>query len=127
VPGSTYTLIAYTIENDGRAMNNLTVGGTTYFTTAPDGVEFNGTFIRGTNTSSTGTRDVANYVQFDTAVADANGRLVLTDVWPGGTDGVGIAGIQLQGAAPVPEPATAALFGLGALALIGLARWRRVV
>jgi hypothetical protein len=38
----------------------------------------------------------------------------------------GIAGIQLQGAAPVPEPATAALFALGALALIGLVRWRRI-
>src|SRR5438132_12197349 len=33
-PGGTYTLIAYTLENDGRAMNNLTVGTTTFYTTA---------------------------------------------------------------------------------------------
>jgi PEP-CTERM motif len=125
-PGDAYTLIAYTVENDGRAMNNLTVGTTSYFTTAPNGLEFDGTFIRALNTNPAGTRDVGNYVQFDSVTADAAGRLTLTDVWPGGTDGVGIAGIQLQGPAPVPEPASAVLLGLGALALIGIARRRTV-
>jgi hypothetical protein len=122
-PGATYKLIAYTLENDGQANNNLTIGSTTFFTTAQNGVDYNGTFVRATNTSSTGTRDVGNYVQFDSVTADDNGRLVLTDVWPSGTDGVGIAGIQIQGAAPVPEPASVVLFGLGTLALIV---WRGV-
>src|SRR5438067_4606208 len=103
-PGGVYTLIAYTVENDGRANNNLTIGNTTFFTTAQDGLEFTGTFVRATNTAANGTRDVGNYVQFDNVTADANGRLVLTDVWPGGTDGVGIGGIQVQGPGPVPEP-----------------------
>jgi len=67
---------------------------------------------------------VGNYVQFDSVTADGNGRLVLTDLWISGTDGSGIAGIQLQGPAPVPEPASVVLFGLGTLALIGW-RWRR--
>ena len=126
VPGTTYTLIAYTLENDGRANNNLTIGSTTFFTTAVDGLEFNGTFVRGTNTSSTGTRDVANYVQFDNVTADALGRIVLTDVFVNLTDGTGIAGIQLQGAAaaPVPEPASVVLLALGTLGLIGFLRRR---
>ena len=126
VPGTPYTLIAYTLENDGRANNNLTIGSTTFFTTAVDGLEFNGTFVRGTNTSSTGTRDVANYVQFDNVTADALGRIVLTDVFVNLTDGTGIAGIQLQGAAaaPVPEPASVVLLALGTLGLIGFLRRR---
>jgi hypothetical protein len=125
-PGATYTLIAYTVENDGRANNTLTVGTTSYITTAQDGLEFNGTFIRAVNTNPAGTRDVGNYVQFDSVTADGNGRLVLTDVFNAGipNDGAGIAGIQLQGPAPVPEPASVVLFGLGTLALIGMA-WRR--
>jgi hypothetical protein len=125
LPGGTYTLIAYTAENDGRANNSLTVGNTKYITTAINGTEFTGAFIRAMNTDPNGTRDVGNYVQFDSAVADGNGRLLLTDVWDGLTDGVGVAGIQLQGPAPIPEPASAVLLGLGALVLIGIARWRR--
>ena len=118
-PGAAYTLIAYTLENDGRANNSLTVGTTKFITTAVDGLEFNGTFIRALNTNpAAGSRDVGNYVQFDGVTADGNGRLLLTDVWDGGTDGVGIAGVQLQGPAPVPEPASVVLFGLGTLALI---------
>lgn len=126
-PGGTYTLIAYTVENDGVANNNLTIGGTTFFTTAQNGINFNGTFIRATNTSSGGTRDLGNYVQFDNVTADASGRLVLTDAFISSTDGAGIAGIQLQGPTPVPEPAGAVLLGLGALVLAGLARWRRII
>jgi hypothetical protein len=127
VAGGTYTLIAYTAENGGRANNTLTVGSTKYITTAIDGAEFNGTFVRAMNTNPNGPRDVGSYVEFDSVTADANGRLVLTDVWDGLTDGVGIAGLQLeQGAvAPVPEPASAMLFALGSLILLGVARWRR--
>jgi hypothetical protein len=121
-PGATYKLIAYTMENDGQANNTLTIGSTKYITTAQNGVDFNGSFIRAVNTAA-GTPDLGNYVQFDSVTADDLGRLVLTDVWNGGTDGVGIAGIQLQGAAPVPEPASVLLFGLGTLALIV---WRGV-
>jgi hypothetical protein len=119
-PGATYTLLAYTVENGGRANNTLTAGTTKYITIAPDGGEFNGTFIRAVNTDPAGTRDVGNYVQFDGLTADANGRLVLTDAFNAGlpNDGAGIAGIQLQGPAPVPEPASVVLFGLGTLALI---------
>jgi PEP-CTERM motif len=124
-PGGTYTLIAYTVENAGRANNNLTIGTTKYFTTAQDGTEFNGTFVRAMNTNPTGTRDVGNYVEFDNVTADSSGRLMLTDAWTTGTDGVGIAGIQLQSAgAAIPEPASVVLFGLGTLALISVARRR---
>jgi len=124
-PGGTYSLIAYTLENDGQANNNLTIGTTKYITTAQNGVDFTGAFIRAVNTDpAAGKRDVGNYVQFDSVTADGNGRLVLTDLWISGTDGSGIAGIQLQGPAPVPEPASVVLFGLGTLALIGW-RWRR--
>jgi hypothetical protein len=125
LPGGTYTLIAYTAENDGRANNSLTVGTTKYITTAINGTEFTGAFIRAVNTDPAGTRDVGNYVQFDAVTADATGRLLLTDTWDGLTDGVGVAAIQLQGPSPIPEPASAVLLGLGALVLIGMARWRR--
>ena len=125
VPGGTYTLIAYTAENAGPANNSLTIGSTKFVTTAQNGTDFNGTFIRAMNTNPTGTRDVGNYVEFDNLTADASGRLMLTDTWDGLTDGVGIGGIQLQGPAPVPEPAGAVLLGLGTLVLIGVARWRR--
>ena len=125
-PGATYTLIAYTMEDGGRSNNNLTIGNTKYFTTNQTGTDFNGTFIRAMNTSQTGTRDVGNYVEFDNVMADSSGRLVLTDVWAGtpvGQNGAGIAGIQLQtpAGAPVPEPASVVLVGLGTLALI---MWR---
>jgi hypothetical protein len=125
-PGATYKVIAYTMENDGRGNNTLTIGSTKYITTAQNGVDYNGTFVRATNTNPAGPRDVGNYVQFDSVTADDNGRLVLTDTWDGGTDGTGIAGIQIQGAAPVPEPASALLFGLGMLAFACLARRRRI-
>lgn len=123
MPGATYKVIAYTLENDGQANNTLTIGSTKYITTAQNGVDFNGTFIRAMNTDPAGTRDVGNYVQFDGVTADENGRLVLTDVWNSGTDGVGIAGIQVQGAAPVPEPTSVVLLGLGAVALIVWRGW----
>src|SRR5438132_13104048 len=90
-PGGTYTLIAYTLENDGRANNSLTVGTTKFITTAVDGLEFNGTFIRAQNTNPAGTRDVGNYVQFDSGTSDSSGRLVLTCVWGGSTDGGRVA------------------------------------
>ena len=133
VPGGTYTLIAYTIENGtggagvgAQSNNTLTVGNTKYYTTAP--VDFNGTFIRAMNTNPAGPRDVGNYVEFDNVIADANGRIVLTDTFDGPSpqqDGTGIAAIQLQGPAPIPEPASAALVCFGAAVLIGMARWRR--
>jgi hypothetical protein len=124
-PGGTYNLIAYTLENDGQGNNNLTVGATKYITTAQNGVDYNGTFVRAVNTDpAAGKRDVGNYVEFDNVTADGNGHLVLIDMWISGTDGSGIAGIQLQGPAPVPEPASVVLFALGTLALIGW-RWRR--
>jgi hypothetical protein len=128
VPGGTYTLIAYNMEDNGRTNNTLTVGNIKYITTAQTGADFTGAFVRAMNTDPNGTRDLGNYVEFDNLTADANGRLVLTDVWdgtPATQNGAGIAGIQLQGPAPVPEPASAVLLGLGTLVLIGIARWRR--
>jgi hypothetical protein len=128
-PGGTYTLVAYTMEDTGRTNNTVTVGSTKYITTAQTGADFTGAFVRATNTDPNGTRDVGNYVEFENVTADANGRLTLTDHWdgtPAGQNGAGIAGFQLQSAgAAVPEPASALLFGLGALAVIGVARWRR--
>jgi hypothetical protein len=64
-------------------------------------------------------------VEFDSVTADANDRLMLTDTWNSLTDGVGIAGLQLEAGSPVPEPASAVLFALGSLILLGVARWRR--
>jgi hypothetical protein len=128
-PGATYRLIAYTMEDTGRTDNTVTVGSTKYITTAQTGADFTGAFVRGTNTDPNGTRDVANYVEFDDVTADANGQLVLTDHWDGtpvAQNGAGIAGFQLeQAGGAVPEPASAVLLGLGALVLVGVARLRR--
>jgi hypothetical protein len=129
-PGGTYTLIAYTMEDNGRTNNTLTVGSTKYVTTAQTGSDFDGTFVRATNTNPAGPRDVGNYVEFENVTANANGVLVLMDHWDGTPttqNGAGIAGFQLEGAgAAVPEPASALLLGVGTLVLIGLARWRRI-
>jgi hypothetical protein len=128
VPGGTYTLIAYTMEDNGRSDNNVTVGNTKYLTTNQTGPDFTGAFVRAMNTDPNGTRDLGNYVEFDNLTADANGQIVLTDVWagtPASQNGAGIAAIQLQGPAPIPEPASAALLAVGTLVVIGIARWRR--
>jgi PEP-CTERM motif len=122
-PGGTYTLIAYTMEDTSRTNNTLTVGSTKYITTAQTGADFTGAFVRAMNTDPNGTRDVGNYVEFDSVMADSNGRLVLTDHWDGTPttqNGAGIAGIQLETPAQgaVPEPASVVLFGLGTWVLI---------
>ena len=89
----TYQVIVYTMENGGGANYSMSLGGTTYYGQEQNGPDFNGTFIRNTNTSS-GSHPVANYVQFDSVFGA--GTMNIGFHWEGGSDGAGIAGIQLK-------------------------------
>jgi hypothetical protein len=121
LPVGVYRLVAYTAENpnsDPTANIDTTVGAITYFTREGDigsgPVEFVRAFSQDPNN-----RDLGNYVQFDNVVSA--GSITLTATHRGGTDGIGIAGLQLE---QVPEPGSVAMLAAGA-GLIGMMRRRR--
>ena len=90
-----YQVIVYTVQNGAGGKYSLGLGGTTYYQTAQSGGSFS-TFIRGTNiTDGLATPPTANYVQFDSS-STVNGTMSLAFHYQGGSDGAGIAGIQLK-------------------------------
>jgi hypothetical protein len=120
VPAGQYNLVAYTMENGTGGIYDATVGSTTFRQEAQNGPDFNGTLVQGTNTDTTTTTPpVANYVEFTNVSPNGTGDLTFSYNHVTGSDGVGIAGLQLQSA---PEPATVGLLGLGALGLLARRR-----
>src|SRR5262249_21333472 len=117
LPPGSYTLIEYTtIEGAGRALADSTVGGTTYFTQAQPGTDFDGTFVRASNRNLAGVPDTGNYVRFDMVSPDDGGNLTLSvTTVPDPIAGFGIAGIQLQ---QVPEPRSIVLVVVGMLVVL---------
>jgi hypothetical protein len=86
----------------------------------PAGVDFSGTFVQATGTSAAGAT-VGNYVRFvglhaPTLTLEAFGAA-------GDVPRAPVNGIQIV-PAPVPEPSTFVLLGMGAIGLLGFA-WRR--
>jgi hypothetical protein len=113
-PGGSYRVLAYTIENGAGARLNIDDGTTTYYTRESNNFTTDGGFILANNTTPVadfvdGARDLGNYVQFS-SVASALGQIIVTARFAGGTDGIGIAGIQL---AAIPEPSSLMLIGSG--------------
>ncbi len=110
--GTLYTLQVYTMENDANVggQYNITDGISTFFQTSQLGQNFDGSFIRGSNTDATvGGSPTANYVEFSGTVG-AGGQINVIYNWEAGSDGTGIAGFQLN-ATPVPEPSSLLLLG----------------
>ena len=120
-PGDAFTIHIYTMENGTGGQYSLSDGTTTYFQEAQNGPAFNETFIQGVNTAPS-PGPVANYVTF-TGVVGAGGNLPLTYTWISGSDGVGIAGAQIQTTA-VPEPTAFLMLASGA-GMLGMLRRRR--
>jgi hypothetical protein len=122
VPVGLYRLIAYTAENGGEARIDTTVAGTgvTYTTLENASAADFATagFVRAVSTDPAA-RDLGNYVQFDNILS--TGTITLTATHRGGTDGIGIAGLQLE---QVPEPGSIMMLAAGA-GLLGMMRRRR--
>jgi len=95
-PGSawSYKVLAYTMEDGTGGDFSLSLGSTTYYGEAQAGNNYNGTFIQSTTTSLPTTFTVSNYVEFDNVQA-TNGSISLTYTHLGGSNGVGMAGLQL--------------------------------
>jgi hypothetical protein len=125
-PGGDYDVYVYFSENGTGSYGQITAGSTTYYLTEPDGATETGpvTFTQGTNTTNLGASDpLANYVEFKDLTPNSLGQILLTVTHDGGSDGFGIAAIQLQA---VPEPSTlVALLGLAGIGLIVFIRRRR--
>ena len=123
VPAGIYQLVAYTLENpnaDPTANIDTTVAGTgiTYTTIEGSG-SGTSTFTRAFSTDPAA-RDLGNYVQFDNIIV-TDGTVLLTATHAGGTDGIGVAGLQLQ---QVPEPTAFLMLASGA-GMLGMLRRRR--
>ena len=132
-PG-TYDLVVFTENNNEDNVGTYAVTGdsTVYATADQDGTDFDGSFVRGTNTTDTvaaAEADIANYVEFDDVTVGSGGTLTLTATQMAGAySGVGgadFSGFQLQTVSlATPEPASWALLG-GGLAGLFLAVRRR--
>jgi hypothetical protein len=115
IPYAFYDVYVYTDGDHGgdTRSGNYTIGGKTNTTTNPANVNFNGTFILG-----------QTYTVF-TGLSGASFTLDATPGALGGTLRAPVNGIQIvASAAPVPEPGTLALAGLGILSLMGYV-WKR--
>jgi fibronectin-binding autotransporter adhesin len=103
-PGTRFKFLAYSQENGGTGDVDFTLAGTatydTYFVRQSN--NFDGTFTQGTSTNSAARTAGVDYVQWDTVMADATGKLTLTMFYRGnGSDGAGLAGFQLLELAPL--------------------------
>jgi len=97
--GYTYSFVAYTMQNGAgsQAGFGLSAGANaqaTYYVTEQN--SFNGTFVRGTNTTAgTFTAPASNYVEWDNITLDASNSLTLTMSHVANTDGAGLSGFQV--------------------------------
>lgn len=119
VAAGTYNLIVYTTENGaGSSVDDQTNAlNNTGVVQVADGITQTGAVTYVADTGAT----AGNYVELLNVSPDGGGNLVLSHHWDGGSDGTGVAGLQLT---QVPEPAslTALLGGVGML--LGLRRRR---
>lgn len=86
-----YDVYVYGAVNGGPVNLEVTAGGVTKFWNEP--ASFDGTFAESASTTA-GTYADGNYVKF-TGVAAAAGGLTITAKYISGSDGLGIAGMQL--------------------------------
>jgi len=110
-----YKFIAYTAENGAGANGDYGLSGSSVYSSyfAQITNSFDGTFTRGTSTDINNRTTGVDYVQWDSVSAQANGDLVFTMHHNSGTDGIGLAGIQLVELPPAVGPDKFWNFGAG--------------
>ncbi len=97
VPAGYYDVYTYMTMNGDNVQLNVAAGDVTYYVVQKH--QWGGSFVRASNSSSTGTRDVGNYVLHTNLAPNTAGKLSVTAGWVANSDGLGIAGFQL-----VPAP-----------------------
>ncbi len=105
-----YDVYVYGNVNMGPADLDVSVGGITNYWTEP--AAFDGTFVEAAS-SDPNTRGAGNYVKFS-SVTPASGTIGITATYQGGSDGLGIAGVQLFSSTAFPGLATTLMARLDA-------------
>jgi hypothetical protein len=95
-----YDVYVYGDVNNGPAGLNVNIGATTNYWTEPAAFDDGTGFIDGTS-SDPSVGGFGNYVKF-TGVTPVSGEITVTATYQGGSDGLGIAGLQIVSSAAFP-------------------------
>ncbi len=122
VPTGTYSLIAYTVDDNAGDTGAYTIGTATYYALNQEGSAWNGTFIPTTSTTLAGATTPTNYVEF-TGLTPSAGQIAISfEYAAGSSDGVAINALQLIAA---PEPRSLALLAVAGAGLLLIGRRRK--
>ena len=99
-----YDVYVYGNVNGGPVDLDMSIGATTNYWTEPAAFDVGTGFIQASS-SDPNARAAGNYVQF-TGVTPASGLITITATYQNGSDGLGIAGVQIVSSAAFPAIAT---------------------
>jgi hypothetical protein len=97
LPSGFYDVYVYGNVNDGPVDLDVSIGTTTNYWTEPAAFDEGTGFIEATS-SDPDARAAGNYVKF-TGVTPVSGGITVTATYQGGSDGLGIAGLQIVSSA----------------------------
>jgi uncharacterized protein (DUF2141 family) len=99
-----YDVYVYGNVNGGPVDLDVSIGATTNYWTEPAAFDVGTGFIKAAS-SDPNARAAGNYVQF-TGVTPASGLITITATYQSGSDGLGIAGVQIVSSTAFPAIAT---------------------